>query len=73
VRAILEALAAWGLYAPDLNATNFLVDPRGGVLALDWDRAVWVPGVPLLDRYRRRLVRSLAKLGAPKEFAKFLA
>jgi hypothetical protein len=68
VRTVLEALCAWGLYAPDLNATNFLVRPDGRVLALDWDRAVWAPSVPLLDRYRARLTRSLMKLGAPADF-----
>ena len=68
VRDLLEALSAWGLHAPDLNATNFLVQADGRVLALDWDRAQWAPGPDLLDRYRRRLARSLAKLGAPPEF-----
>ena len=67
VRALLAALCAWGLYAPDLNATNFLVRPDGQVLALDWDRARWVAGAPLLARYRARLARSLVKLGAPRE------
>ena len=67
VRAILAALCAWGLYAPDLNATNFLVTADGRTLALDWDRAFWAPGVPLMARYRGRLARSLAKLGAPPE------
>lgn len=67
VKGILEALSAWGLFAPDLNATNFLVRPDGQVLALDWDRAVWAPGVQLLPRYRGRLARSLSKLGAPTE------
>lgn len=67
VRAILAALGAWGLHAPDLNATNFLVAPDGGVLALDWDRAAWTPGVDLATRYRERLERSLKKLGAPPE------
>jgi hypothetical protein len=67
VRAILEALCAWGLLAPDLNATNFLVAPGGQVLALDWDRAAWTAGVDLAGRYRQRLERSLRKLGAPPE------
>jgi hypothetical protein len=67
VRAILEALSAWGLLAPDLNATNFLLDPQGRVLALDWDRARWAPGDDLRARYRSRLERSLRKLGAPEE------
>jgi len=65
VKEIIGALCAWGLYAPDLNATNFLVTPDGRTLALDWDRAEWIPGVPLEDRYRTRLARSCAKLGAP--------
>jgi len=67
VRTLLEALCAWGLFAPDLNATNFLVRPDGQVLALDWDRALWAPGVPLQARYRRRLAASLRKLAAPPE------
>ena len=62
---LLEALCAWGLYAPDLNATNVLVTPAGGILTLDWDRARWAPGPGLMARYRDRLRRSLAKLGAP--------
>jgi hypothetical protein len=65
VRTLLEALCAWGLHAPDLNATNILVTPEGGILALDWDRARWAPGPGLMARYRERLLRSLAKLGAP--------
>jgi len=68
VRALLEALCAWGLYAPDLNATNFQVLPGGEVLALDWDKARWLPGEDLAERYRERLARSLRKLGAPAEF-----
>jgi len=66
LRALLEALCAWGLHAPDLNATNVLVDPRGGILTLDWDRAGWVDDANLMERYRERLNRSLAKLGAPE-------
>ena len=65
VRAILEALGNWGLLAPDLNATNFLVTPQGQVLALDWDRSAWTDAGDLRTRYRERLARSLAKLGAP--------
>jgi hypothetical protein len=67
LRALLEALCAWGLYAPDLNATNVLVSPSGEILTLDWDRARWCPKGDLMDRYRERLVRSLHKLGAPLE------
>ena len=62
VKAI-RALSDWGLWAPDLNATNVLWGNRGLVL-LDWDRASWVNGT-LIDGYHRRLARSLAKLGAP--------
>jgi RIO-like serine/threonine protein kinase len=67
LRALLEALCAWGLHAPDLNATNVLVDASGAILTLDWDRAQWLPDGRLMDRYRERLVRSLRKLGAPRE------
>lgn len=59
----LGALSDWGLFAPDLNATNVLWGPSGLVL-LDWDRAAFTGG-DLRPRYRARLVRSLAKLGAP--------
>jgi hypothetical protein len=65
VRRLLEALCAWGLLAPDLNATNILLAPQGGILALDWDQARWAPGPGLMARYRERLTRSLRKLGAP--------
>lgn len=61
----LRALAAWGLWAPDLNATNVLVGP-GGLRLLDWDRAAFVAGADLMPLYARRLLRSLAKLGAPE-------
>lgn len=60
----LRALAEWGLWAPDLNATNVLLADEGLCL-LDWDRAAFVPGADLLPLYFRRLRRSLAKLGAP--------
>jgi len=65
LRILLDALCAWGLYAPDLNATNVLVDPSGAILTLDWDRAWWTPEAGLMQRYRERLIRSLRKLGAP--------
>jgi len=67
LRTLLEALCAWGLYAPDLNATNVLVDPAGRILTLDWDRARWTPLEDLMARYRARLLRSLLKLGAPAD------
>ena len=69
LRTLLEALCAWGLYAPDLNATNILVDPAGAILTLDWDRARWWPDGNLMGRYRKRLLRSLEKLGAPPEIS----
>lgn len=63
----LQALATWGLLAPDLNATNVLVRSDGSVLTLDWDRAHWTDESGLLARYHARLARSLRKLGAPDE------
>jgi len=66
LKAQIEALCAWGLFAPDLNATNVMVSAEGGVLLLDWDRANWEAG-PLMKRYQARLLRSLAKLHAPLE------
>ena len=60
----LSALSAWGLFAPDLNATNVMWGETGLVL-LDWDRASWRGGA-LLRRYQARLKRSLAKLDAPE-------
>lgn len=64
----IGSLCEWGLWSPDLNATNILLRPSGGVLLLDWDRARFEPaGTPLWARYRARLERSLRKLGAPAE------
>lgn len=62
----IRALSAWGLWAPDLNATNVLVAPDGPRL-LDWDRAAFLPGTDLEPLYRRRLARSLKKLRAPAD------
>jgi hypothetical protein len=59
------ALADWGLWAPDLNATNVLLTEEG-LRLLDWDRSAFVPGSRLLPLYLRRLQRSLAKLAAPE-------
>lgn len=59
----IGALSAWGLWAPDLNATNVMWG-GGGLVLLDWDRAAWTGG-SLLARYHARLKRSLAKLDAP--------
>lgn len=60
----VRALSGWGLWSPDLNATNVLLDGQGQVRLLDWDRAAWVGGADLMARYRQRLLRSLGKLGA---------
>lgn len=62
----IRALSAWGLWAPDLNATNVLVTPDGPRL-LDWDRAAFVQGADLEPLYRKRLARSLKKLRAPDD------
>jgi hypothetical protein len=69
LKTALGSLCEWGLWAPDLNATNVLVKPDGGILLLDWDRAHFAPGLPSLRRYHARLRRSLLKLGAPAEVA----
>jgi hypothetical protein len=68
IRRGIELLCEWGLWSPDLNATNVLLPPKGGVLFLDWDRAHFEPSsTNLWPRYRARLERSLRKLGAPAE------
>jgi len=67
----LEALCAWGLWSPDLNATNVLLTPGGGIALMDWDRARFVRGANLRPRYAARLARSLRKLGAPPEVAAY--
>lgn len=69
LREAIEALAAWGLYAPDLNATNVLLRERGGIALLDWDRAAFRSSGALKAAYAARLARSLAKLGAPDGIA----
>ncbi len=67
LRLAMDALCAWGIWAPDLNATNVLVAPDGNILLLDWDRAGFAPAPDLPARYRARLARSLRKLGAPDD------
>lgn len=66
IGTLLGALAALRLWAPDLNATNLLLDPEGGLLALDWDRAAFDARGDLLAAYAGRLRRSLRRLGAPE-------
>ena len=65
--AAVKALEAAECWAPDLNATNVLTTPEGGVFLLDWDRARFGHGPGLMPRYRARMVRSLQKLHAPAE------
>jgi hypothetical protein len=68
IRQGIRSLCQWGLWSPDLNATNILLPPQGGALFLDWDRARFEPmGKDLWPRYRARLERSMRKLGAPAE------
>ncbi len=61
----LRSLVAWGVWSPDLNTTNVLVQTDGSIVLLDWDRARWVASSELLARYRARLLRSLEKQKAP--------
>lgn len=68
IRLAIQSLCEWGLWSPDLNATNVILPSSEGVLFLDWDRASFEPtGAELWARYRARLERSLQKLGAPAE------
>ena len=68
IRQAVDSLCTWGLWSPDLNATNVMLPSTGGALFLDWDRARFEPpDVDLWPRYRARLERSLRKLGAPAE------
>jgi len=65
IAVIIKSLSAWGIFAPDLNATNFFVVPDGKIMALDWDRAVWTRKHGLVKSYWARLERSMFKLNAP--------
>ena len=68
IRNAIDWLCEWGLWSPDLNATNIILPTEGGALFLDWDKARFEPvGTDLWPRYRARLERSLKKLDAPKE------
>jgi len=62
---LIKSLSAWGLWAPDLNATNFIVTHNDQILALDWDRAGWTTKRDLYKSYWTRLERSMCKLNAP--------
>lgn len=61
----IGALADWGCWSPDLNATNIHLVPGRGALILDFDRAAFTTPQGLRGRYAARLRRSLGKLGAP--------
>lgn len=65
IETLIQALSDLGCWVPDLNATNLLVDAKGQVLALDFDRARFRGG-DLRTAYLARLQRSLRKLGAPQ-------
>ena len=65
VARAIAALADWGCWSPDLNATNVHLPEAGEPLLLDFDRAGFPGGDDLRVRYRARLLRSLVKLGAP--------
>lgn len=61
----ITKLSQWGIWAPDLNAANILVS-EDSLTFIDWDKAVVTSGgAHLMDRYKKRLLRSLIKLGAP--------
>jgi len=73
IRRAIHSLCDWGLWSPDLNATNVILPPDGGALFLDWDRARFeTPDISLWPRYHARLERSLRKLGAPPEALEIL-
>jgi hypothetical protein len=68
IRLAIDSLCTWGLWSPDLNATNVILPSMSGALFLDWDRARFEPvGTNLGPLYRARLERSLRKLHAPPE------
>jgi 3-deoxy-D-manno-octulosonic acid kinase len=59
----LRRFHAAGVYHADLNARNILVDARGSVWLLDFDRARWVaPNSRRLKKNLQRLLQSLRKL-----------
>lgn len=60
---VLGMAADAGLRHPDLNANNILFDADGKFWLLDFDRARILPAPTDPEPMRRRLVRSLDKLG----------
>ncbi|MCL1908874.1 MAG: hypothetical protein FWG12_05855 [Holophagaceae bacterium] len=67
IARLIKSLSDWRLWAPDMNATNFIVETSGQVLALDWDMAKWTKQGSLISKYWARLKRSMIKLDAPEE------
>jgi hypothetical protein len=66
VARIIRALAEWGCWVPDLNATNVFITEAGVTKVLDFDRATFRGPGELKLRYQARLLRSLKKLSAPQ-------
>ena len=64
---MIRSLCFWKLYAPDLNATNILVNLKGNIVALDWDKAHWTNNPNIMKYYQNRLIRSMKKLNAKPE------
>ena len=73
VAQAMKALADWGCWSPDLNATNVHVPAAGSPLVLDFDRARFEASADLRRRYAERLARSLEKLGAPESLRHHVA
>jgi 3-deoxy-D-manno-octulosonic acid kinase len=74
-RRIGETIArfhAAGACHADLNAHNILIDERGAVSLIDFDRGrLRKPALGWQEANLARLLRSLRKLGAPKRIAAF--
>ena len=69
---LITSLSEWGLWSPDMNATNILIDISGQILALDWDKAKWSRKDLLKQKYWQRLKRSMFKLNASKNLVNSL-
>ena len=67
LQVMVRSLCFWKLYSPDLNATNILVDLKGNIVALDWDKAHWTNNPNIMKYYQNRLIRSMKKLNAKPE------
>jgi hypothetical protein len=60
IAILIKAISAWGLWSPDMNATNFLLGSDGRILALDWDRARWTQKKGLTEPVAKPPVLRLA-------------